>query len=77
MMSLDYIPKAGERHREFQERGYDEDELRTSCRVEIPRRSRVDAVKPMRKLMHKCWSDKGGSGPKHELLRVQPPGFES
>lgn len=61
MMSLDYIPKAGERHQEFQGRGcYDQNELRTSCRVEIPRRSRVDAVKPIRKLLNKSWGDKSG-----------------
>lgn len=59
--SLDFILKARKSHWEFQARGlHDHNEFWTNCRVKIPRRSRVDIVKPDRKVLQKYWSDEHG-----------------
>lgn len=66
--SLDFILKAKESHWEFSARWWhDQSECRTNCWVKILRRSRVDTVKPVRKLLHKCWMIKVGSRPRHAL----------
>lgn len=66
--SLDFILKAKQSHWEFSARWWhDQSECWTNCRIKILRRSRVDTVKPVRKLLHKCWMIKVGSGPRHAL----------